>query len=264
MATKNEEKAMTKFDYGADAGAGFENVETSDYNIPFLNVLQDLSPPIKERREGAELGKFWLTSTDLFLPGEEGVVVVPSKQVHLFTEQTPGDRKFRGTHALDSDVVLKAKAESQEFGKFTHENGNDLIETYLLFLTLINKGKADQCVMRFKSTFIKGFKSFLSKSRNTTTPAEWGKPQEVPMWGAMYKMKTWLDTSNSKGDFYNIRFDYAGDKPEDYLINPASDLYHGAKAFADFVSQDKAKVNFEQADGGESSGEGEGNVKTEF
>lgn len=39
-------------DYGVDAGAGFENQTSEDYAIPFIGVLQALSPQVGDPSDG--------------------------------------------------------------------------------------------------------------------------------------------------------------------------------------------------------------------
>ena len=67
-----------------DAGAGSETITTKDQLIPFINILQKLSPQLDKQKpsdylKGAEEGFFLNTATKRFWPGDEasGILFIP-------------------------------------------------------------------------------------------------------------------------------------------------------------------------------------------
>ena len=50
-----ETQALEVFDYGEDAGQGFENQDMSDRKLPIIELLQSNSPQVAER-QGQDLG----------------------------------------------------------------------------------------------------------------------------------------------------------------------------------------------------------------
>ena len=64
-----------------DLNLGFEEVTSSDIQIPFLRIIQALSPQIKktdsEFIEGASQGDIFNTVTQEVYKADEGVLVVP-------------------------------------------------------------------------------------------------------------------------------------------------------------------------------------------
>ena len=73
-----------------DAGFGFEEVTSSDLQIPFLRIIQALSPQLKKSDaafiEGAGQGDIFNTVTNKVWDADEGVIVLPS----AFPDEVPG------------------------------------------------------------------------------------------------------------------------------------------------------------------------------
>ena len=78
--SKTNNKAVNLYE-GASSGGGLEEVTSEDIQIPFLRVLQALSPQIKKSDpayiKGAEQGGIFNTVTKKFWSGDEGVLVIP-------------------------------------------------------------------------------------------------------------------------------------------------------------------------------------------
>ena len=124
-----------KWDYGTDSGAGFENQTQDDYQIPFLNQLQALSPEISGSKDelvtGAKNGMF-INSVSKKLYEEP--VIVPCITKHSFIEWRPRKEGggFVAEHAIDSPIVAGAKAAAAgDITKLRTEAGNELIDTFL-------------------------------------------------------------------------------------------------------------------------------------
>ena len=64
--------------FAEDAGVGFEGVTSSDLQIPFLRILQAMSPQLKKSSpaflEGAKMGDIFNTVTNKLWTGDEGAV----------------------------------------------------------------------------------------------------------------------------------------------------------------------------------------------
>ena len=63
------------------AGTGLEEAGADDYAIPFLRVLQSMSPQLKKSDgkyiQGAEEGNLFNTVTESYYDGTEGVEIIP-------------------------------------------------------------------------------------------------------------------------------------------------------------------------------------------
>ena len=212
--------AGAAYDYGSDAGGGFEGTTQADLSIPFLNVLQANSPQVEDKQvEGASSGMIFNTVTNELVNGETGVPLLIAHEEHVFVEWTPRTKGggFVGQHAVDSEVV---KAAQQATGgdrtkKLQTPNGNDLIETYYLYSLILNAEGTEVegfAVFPITSTKIKHYRAF-----KTAIYMIKGKP---PLWAARLKISTWKD-KNEKGAFYNVKFDpLVGGKWQTTLIDP--------------------------------------------
>jgi len=135
MAKKNNgvlaelEKAFEE-----DSGKGFEEVSASDMQIPFLRIIQSLSPQVDKNEpdciEGASVGDIFNTVTQRFWDGEEGVSVIPVyfqlKFLEFVLRKDGGG--FVGELAAESDEVKKA-VRDQSSGLEMLDSGNELVRT---------------------------------------------------------------------------------------------------------------------------------------
>ena len=268
MATKKSENAIEAreemlpdvYDYGQDAGVGFEDTNQDDYAIPMLILLQGLSPQVKEDGvEGARPGMLMNSVTNQLYSGKEGVVFIPSHREHVYIEWVPRDQNggFVGMHAHDSDVVLRAKSESKEFGKYYTPEGNQLKETFMLYGIIVNTDdETPECaaVISFTSTKIKGYKKMMTTIRQLMVPTPGGKRVNPPMFANQLLIKS-RSEKNAHGDFYNFDIGFRNGSAKESLLAPGSDLMLAAKDFAEIVKSGDAKVDHsaEAPEGGGSS-----------
>lgn len=260
MSTKNEKNEIEPredmlpelYDFGQDAGAGFEDTTQDDYAIPMLVLLQGLSPQVKEDGvEGAKPGMLMNSVTNDLYPGKEGVVFVPSHRQHVYIEWVPRGEGggFVGMHDADSPVVLKAKSASKEFGQYYTDSGNQLKETFLLYGIIVDpESDSPDCaaVISFTSTKIKGYKKMMSTMRQLMVPGPGGKRINPPMFANQLLIKS-KNEKNSKGDFYNFDIGFRNGSAKESLLLPQDGRPHplmmAAKDFAEVVKSGDAKVD---------------------
>ena len=195
--------------YGEFQDAGFEGVDNSDLQIPFLTILQGLSPQVKSVKhgglEGAEVGMFHNTVTDDLFDGEDvGVGFVPAISQKKFVEWKPDRGGFVAAHEPEEDCVKKAIAEC-DFGKLKIGE-NDLTETYYMYGTqfdLETRESRGPVVIVFKSMMIKPHKRIITALRMCTVQSG-GRKVNPPMFAHALKVVSVAD-KNDKGEFHNIR-----------------------------------------------------------
>ena len=114
------------------AGAGLEAVSVKDIAIPFLKILQDLSPEVKKTKaeyiEGAEPGLICNTVTgELY----KEIRVIPCYIVSVINEWKPNRGGYVATHDETSPVVTSAQHVNNGRGGTTLQSkaGNDLVDT---------------------------------------------------------------------------------------------------------------------------------------
>src|SRR3972149_3423009 len=88
MTPPPETQAIEAFDYGDDAGQGFENQDMSDRKLPIIELLQSNSPEVAESKGKVYAGMFHNTVTGEFY---EEVYFVPAITDHCWIAFVPRD-----------------------------------------------------------------------------------------------------------------------------------------------------------------------------
>ena len=110
-----EPGALVAYDYGDDEGVGYEHQTAADTSIPFIILLQGLSPQVKNRIHPMALdGNMMNNVTEQFYDRDQGFLFVPATTRHLFAKWVPRDRGggFRGHLEPDNPIVLQAIKET--------------------------------------------------------------------------------------------------------------------------------------------------------
>ena len=260
LAKKNEATTALghSFDYGAMAGDGWDNTGSEDFTIPFLAIIQAMSPQVQESEaeyiEGAKAGMLLNTASQEIFDGKDGVEFVPCLTQHLYVEwknrQTDGGG-FIGIHTSDSDVVKDAKNRSTQFGKYTVpvEGGvdHDLVETFYIY-GLIVKGDeiVTPCMISFSSTKIKAYKGIMTPLRQVK-----GRP---PLFAFKLKIST-VSEKNAKGSFHNFKISPANGSAVESLMAPDHPFVVAGKEFKEQVAEGKAKVDHSGSVTGDNNGD---------
>ena len=261
VATKGSTE-LASYDYGTDGGAGFENQTSSDYSIPFITVLQQMSPQVKDPEdggvEGARPGMIMNTVTGELFPGKDGMEFIPALTQHVFVEWVPKDAGggFVAIHQIDSDVVARAKAASKEFGKLKLANGNELVETFYVYgVTAFDGEPQEMAVVAFTSTKIKVYKKFSTKINMFTLKAPNGTKQKPPLYAHALKITT-AKEKNTKGDFFNFSIAPANGDIVSSLLSPSDPRFQAAKDCYDMVKGGTARASYETqgSEGGDAAG----------
>lgn len=265
MSKKKNEVATTgggvpaTYDYGDDAGSGFEGTSGSDLSVPFLGILQSNSPQVEDQDPtGAASGMLFNTVTRELIDGETGVCFLPCfKEGPVWVEWIPriNGGGFVGMHDPESDAVKNGEQIMHpETGKPTRKlrhGENELVETFYIYGLILDETGAETmgfAVISFTSTKIKPYRDWITAMYTLK-----GKP---PIFANRAFVRT-TKQKNDAGTFYNFRIDPLADTWRDSLINPAEQghLLTEAKEFAEMVKSGMARAAFET----ENSADGAGN-----
>lgn len=203
-------------DYGEYQGQGFEHQSQKDIAIPFIAVLQALSPQV-EKMPGAKAGMLYNTVTEELHKSEEGLLFIPAVTQHCYVEWVPRAKGggFVGIHAMDSDVVKQATEDSKEFGRLKvgklaegtapkDDPRNDLMETFYIYGVLADDtNPVGMAVLAFTSTKIKVYKKFNTKVRTHLVQVPSGARINPPLFANLTRVRSFKD-KNPKGEFYNF------------------------------------------------------------
>ena len=269
VATTAGNAVSTEVDYSAYGGSGFENQDNSDIQVPFLRILQALSPEVKSVEkggiEGAEVGKLFNTVTQECY---DEVLFVPATTQHLYNEWIPVDDGggFVGSYdVLDKMVVdaqADAKAKDLPFGTLKTADGHDLVETFDVYGVLVAENSEPMpCIVSFTSSKIKVYKKWMSSIRMfvLNTPNGKIKPD---LFAHLTKITT-VDEKNKAGQEYsNFKLTPANGKLLDSLLGSDHELFLAGRDMHQMVKDGIAKADMSTSDKGaaDTAGEGEGDA----
>jgi hypothetical protein len=222
----------------ADAGKGFEEAGRDAFAIPFLRILQDLSPQVKKTKteyiKGAEAGMIFNTVTQQLY---QKVHVIPCHYSQSFIEWVPRS-KGGGLVAVHTPEALIVRQASRVEGRLILPNGHELADTRSHFVLLVNEdGSTEGALIAMSSSGMKVSKRWMTQMRTSTAPtADW--PRGRPMFSWVYELGV-EEESNDKGSWYTWT---VGER------RPVEDLeqYQAAKSFFDSMKAGNVRVNYEE------------------
>ena len=224
MAKKNNGGLSAELEnaFAEDSGKGFEEVRTSDMQIPFLRMIQSLSPQVNKNEpdfiEGASVGDIFNTVTQRFWDGEEGVSVIPVYFQMKFLEFVPrvDGGGFVGELAIESNEVKQA-VRDQSTGLEILDSGNELVRTAQHYIKIIHDdGTLESAIVDMKKTQVKKSRMWLSMMMMQNLNGK-----RLPSYANTYRLKTVPD-GNDKGKWQSWSISLEG-------VVPSMEAYNEAK-----------------------------------
>lgn len=242
----NKGQAVQKYDYGTDVGGGFENQTSEDVVMPFINVLQALSPQL-ETIPGAKVGTLFNNTTDDLYP--DGLDFVPAITEHCYIEWIPRDAGggFIARYEITDPAVLKAKQESTEFGKLS-VGDHDLVETYNVYCVLCEgPNPVDMFMLSFTSSKIKVYKKYNSRWNRFQVLGPGNIKVTPPLFGHATRLTTFKDKNKVGQEFYNFTLAPTGTDMQASLLPPDDPRYIKARELRDLYKQGVLRPDFDSA-----------------
>lgn len=234
-----ESKLPATIDLAKDSMIGREGMGLKDIALPYLSILQALSPQVKKsdpkRIQGAEEGDLFNTVTEELYGGNDGVVFVPCAYQRCNVEWMPRDSGggFVAQHFTD-DIL--AKCTRNERGFDVLPSGNIVVTTayyYGMLLDEGNEGSYDPIILSLARTQLK-----KSRRWNAQISAIQVKSGETafnpPMFASKWKLTT---VPEQKKDY-----SWFGIKTENLGLISNPELYAAAKKLAQDVSRGLVKA----------------------
>ena len=201
--TKSEIKTSRVKAFEADAGSGFEEVTSSDIQIPFIRIIQALSPQLKKTDpsfiEDASQGDIFNTVTKKVWSGDEGVLVIPAYFQQKFLEFIPRNQGGGFVGELDpkSEEVSKA-VRDQDSGLELLENGNELVRTAQHYVKVVHEdGTLESAIVDMKKTQLK-----KSRQWNSIMLMQRHNGSSLPSFANVYRLKS-VEDGNDKGSWHS-------------------------------------------------------------
>lgn len=252
---------LVAYDYGDDEGAGFSHQTKDDYSIPFVTLMQALTPAVVDRTHPMALsGNMFNTVTEEYVDGVKGFLFVPGTTKHVFARWVPRDEGggFRGHLDPEDKRVLEAIENAKKFGKYaTPDEENEgkklqLTETFYVYGAVCDENGAAKgmALLAYTSTKIANYKTWMTRMRNVRN--ELG--QRPPMWANLTRITAKSDRNN-KGQFFTFGMSPGDPRGmQQSLLAVEDERFQLAKACAELVRSGKAKVDYAQS-GGDSESE---------
>lgn len=252
VETTDQLPIVTGDEFEGWEGYGFENQTNEDYSIPFIQLLQALSPRVVEDPDTFKPGQIVNSVTGQIYDGKTGLCIIPVATTHQYVEWIPTDMGggFVGTHEINSDVVKQAKAQATKFGDFKHGD-NDLVETFSVYVLVLEEdGTFSNAVIAFTSTKIKKYKNWITKAKTIQIQRADGRRISPPLFAHKYRLKS-VGEKNKKGqpyfNFAEITFD--GENAMVSRLSPKDEVFIHAAVFNDLVISGQTKVNYDSVAG---------------
>ena len=212
----------------ADAGVGLENITTEDMQIPFIRIIQALSPQLQKDDplyiKGAEQGDIFNTVSQEIYKQDEGVIVVPAffeKKFLEFQLRSSGGGFVRELAADDKDITMTSREGTIEL----LPNGNELVRTHQhLVIAQSADGTIAPSVLDMKKTQLKVSRRWNTLKNSARLPSG----ALMPIYGTAWQLTTVLE-ANDQGKWFNYKLDRINDvTPEiEKMMLEARNMYQG-------------------------------------
>lgn len=239
------DQVPSTYDYGEYGRAGFEEMKSSDLSLPFISLLQPMSPQV-DAEQGIHPGMLFNTVTGQAISGKEGITFIAChKEVNFieFVKRENGGG-FIAAHPEGSPVIADAIKlnKGKRAAKYTLANDHELIETHSVYGLILNAEGSEVegfAVITFTSTKIKPCRNWMTALYTIK-----GRP---PIFAARSVIKT-EKQQNDKGTFFNYKIEPLRGDWVKSLLNPVTEkhLLQEALTFREAITSGAAKASYEQ------------------
>lgn len=263
MAKKSESKAVTKNENLPeelrnelldDAEEFKESMSKEDMAIPFIQILQQLSPQVDEENpahiEGAKAGMFFNTVTEeLYDAKKDGILVIPLVYKASYIEWVP--RTQGGGFVEEYDVatgstIITARNDiNQDIiqqGSPVGTPGNQLSYTHTHYVAIVNgDGTVEFAVLSMASTQVKHSKKWNTNISQLKIP---GTVKPAPRFFGVWRA-TVEHNSNDQGSWYTWTFKKQSTA---FDLENGAEIYAQCREFARSVNAGEKKVDYAKVD----------------
>lgn len=232
----------------ADAAAAPATFAAEDVAIPFVRILQAISPECKPRDpkfvEGAKAGMFINTVTKQLY---DTVHVIPVAFRRSYTEwklrDGPGGGGFVKDHG-SNDAVLQYTTKDDKNRDITPD-GTQIVFALLYYVLVLDPTRPgappEQALLSLSSTQLKKGRQWNSLIAQTKITLPDGRIIAPPMWYRVYELSA-VGESNDKGSWEGYRITAVGDVTT--LPNGAQ-VYKLGKEFHELVTAGTVNVRMD-------------------
>lgn len=244
-------------DFASLAGEGFGETSASDFVIPRIGLLGELSPQLKKSNakylEGAEVGDLVDGALGEILAkgyNKETIHLLPVKRVKEVLEWKPrtagGGLVSREplVGSFEDHAKKRGAKQDKEKYEFRLPNNNELIETWQLYALDLTRD-AMPVFVPFKKSNIKVIKPWFTKRANTKFP---GTQNSLPLLFRTIYLGSFEDSGNSN-TWANFTISDGPSLPE---LGDYSDLKAAAEGFLEILKSGNYTADIDHEEAGTS------------
>lgn len=237
-----------------DFGTGFEGADSDSYAIPFLQILQKMSPSVDEDNgayvEGAKAGMLMNSVTQaLYDVKDRPLQIVPCAFKRTFILWAPRDAGggFLGEKTPEEmdDIIASGEVENvngrylvkDEDGKVDDKKSNYYMDTRSHYVIVLDPktGEYGPAILSLSSTQIKASRGLMTTLQQRKAESN-GVRRTLPTFANIVNITT-KAMANEKGSWSAINFEVQ----KELISDPA--LYSEAKEFYRAVSAGEKKAD---------------------
>lgn len=228
-----------------DSGHGSEEMTASDLTIPYLSILQSLSPQVKKNDpayiKGAEEGMFYNSATEKVMGGESGLVLIPVYFVKRYVEWNLREKGggFVADHGQDPSVLENCTPDDRK--RSITPQGTHIVPTATYYVIVLDEETGDltRVIIAMSSTMLKVSRKWntLTNTVRATNPKT-GEKFMPSLWYMSYRATTVPD-SNDKGSWMTWKLEY--NKPT-LELEDGTNIYLAAREFYASIRGGSVKV----------------------
>lgn len=265
VAKQGKAELAKAYDYGREADAGFEGTTGDDYAIPFIGILQKLSPLCDSDNDAydkdASPGMIVNNVTKDYWPGgrdDKPSLFIPVYRERKFLEWVPRDAGggLVSIHDPDSMVVATAKEQSEDGFKLM-VGENSLADTFYVYGLLRSPRTGDaweQCAIPFSSTQIKKYRAWMTRAKSIVMFRDDGSRFTPPLFAHVYRIHT-VKESNASGIWHGWNITFGAPSAEECRLAPDSQDYTDAVEFRELIIAGKVTVTQSPDDDDQTQGD---------
>ena len=231
-----------------DSGAGVDTMSPDDIALPYIGILQAMSPQVQPGRaeyiEGAQASMFYNSVSQDFFDGRtKGIRFVSCAYDRRYVEWVDRDQGggYVADYDIDSDILTIAKRDDK--GKWRMPGtGNLIVETAYhsgLYLDP-NTNSWNECVVSLKSTGLKVNRRWNNELVTSKIP---GTELQAPRWLYVYHLKTVLEQKKNNS-WWQLKADLVEEDGKPLMVSKK--LYDRAKNFHKLVMSGAIKRSIEK------------------
>lgn len=218
------------------AGAGMETMTHEDLALPFIALLQALSPQCirgqPEYMKTASPGMFYNTVTDDLYDGEEGLIVIPcyyEKAYNVWIDRDVGGG-FRGS--------FRSRKEAEE----ALEANMSVVDTanHYVLAQRPTDNEWTQAVLSMTSTKLTPSRRWNSQLKQLKMTGSNGQRFTPPSFASIWRVVS-RSSTNDKGTFFIPHVSQEGFVEDD-------ELFDAAETFYQMFAEHGASLNYRYAD----------------